>query len=330
MRLSPDRRVAAIGMLLVPGFVGHFTQLAGEDAPWAEWAQLRYFHTPGWHLFLPPAIPAAIGLALAGSVIGLAIRRTRPWWIAIVVLYAAHYLTYPYRIRNHMTHMLAELLVLGGVWAIAWMNGQRGPSARVDRIAANGMAAILCVTYFFAALHKVNESFLAFDATLSSAVGGLTTFWIYGDLGSEPPRWAMAVAIYGTIAIEALAPIIAWRVTALRVPAILVLFAFHFPHVAVMDVADYPMIASAFYPALFSRAHFRIFSRHLRPNALTLAGGAIGVAAQLWFMPWIGSLTVFGIFVAGLWGYASGAMIRMVFRPMRMRHAQGARAPSVG
>ena len=92
-------------------------------------------------------------------------------------------------------------------------------------VAANGMAAVLCVTYLFAAIHKTNENFLAFDAARSSAVDGLTTFWIYGDLGEEPPVWAMAVAIYGTIALEALAPIVAWRVRRLRVPVILALFA---------------------------------------------------------------------------------------------------------
>jgi hypothetical protein len=329
-RLSPDRRVAAVCLLLVPGFAGHFIQLAGEDAQWAEWAQLRYFHTPGWHLFLPPLVPALIAIALAGSVIGLAVRRTRPWMIAIAVLYAAHYLTYPYRIRNHMTHMLAELTVLGGVWAVARLSGARGPSLRVDRVAANGMAAVLCVTYFFAALHKLNANFLAFDAERSSAVSGLTTFWIYGDLGSEPPSWAMAIAIYGTIVIEALAPIVAWRVTALRVPAILVLYAFHFPHVAVMDVADYPMIASAFYPALFSRAHFELLARNLGVNAYTVSGGAIGACAQLWFMPWLGSLTGFGILVMVLWGYAAGAMIRMTLRPLWKRGARDARAAPLG
>ncbi len=336
--IARDERLRAIALLLVPGFVGHTIQLLGEDLPWAPWARLRYFNTPGWHLLLPPEVPIAIAVGLAVAVIGLAVRRSRPWVLAVVVFYAAHYLTYPYRIRNHMTHMLAELVMLGGVWTVGWASGAvdlrgRGRHAlRVDRWAATGMAAVLCVTYFFAALHKVNRNFVALDAARSAAVDGLTTFWIYGDLGSEPPRVAMLVAVWGTIAIEAAAPILAWRSARLRVPMVLTLLVFHFPHVAVMDVADYPMIASAFYPALFSRAHFRVLLRHARPNAWTVAGAIAGASAQLWFMPWLGSLTGFGIFVMALWGWAAGAMIRMVVHGARARRRTpaGAQAAAVG
>ena len=316
--ISRDPRVSAVCLLLVPGMIGHTLQLLGEDTPWTSAAYFRYFHTPGWHLWLSPWVPVAIAVGLALAVIGLAVRRTRPWMLALIALYLLHYLTYPYRIRNHMSHMLAELTMLGGVWVLGWalgatdLRGEGRHAPRVDAWAARGMAAVLCVTYFFAALHKMNAEFLSFDAARSSAVHGLTTFFVYGDLGATPPRWAMAVAIYGTIVIEALAPVVAWRVRALRVPAVLVLFAFHFPHVAVMNVADYPMIASAFYPALFSRSHFTLLLRHARrPNAWNVTGAALGVAAQLWFIPYWGTLTVFGIFVCALWGWASGSMLRM-------------------
>lgn len=315
-RLSRDERVQAIAILLVPALVGHAIQLAGEDVPWADWARLRYFHTPGWHLLLPPEVPVLIAVGLAVATIGLAVRRSRPWMVAIIALYAAHYLTYPYRIRNHMTFMLAQLAMLAGVW---WI-GRGARRIHVDGWAVRGMAAVLCVTYGSAALHKINTRFTSFDPTRSAAVEGLTTFWIYGDLGSMPPVWAIAVAIWGTIVIEALAPILAWRVHVLRVPLVLVLFAFHFPHVAVMNVADYPMIASAFYPALFTRAHFRLVLRHARrPNAFNVLGAALGVAAQLWFIPWWGRLTIFGIGVMALWGWASGAMIRMLVHAAKRR-----------
>lgn len=337
--IARDERLRVIGLLLVPGLFGHTIQLLGEDVPWAPWAQLRYFNTPGWHLLLPPHVPALIAVGLAIAVIGLGVRRTRPWMLAVAGLYLAHYLTYPYRIRNHMTHMLAELTMLGGVWLLGWASGAvdlrgRGKhTLRVDRWAVTGMAAVTCITYFFAALHKVNSNFLSFDPARSAAVEGLTTFWIYGDLGSEPPRVAIAVAIWGTIVIEALAPIVAWWSTRLRVPMILTLFAFHFPHVAVMDVADYPMIASVFYPALFSRAHFRVLLRHARrPNVYNVAGAVLGASAQLWFMPWLGSLTGFGIFVMGLWGWAAGSLVRMVVRGAkgRVRATEDARAAPVG
>ena len=334
--IARDERLHAIGLLLVPGFVGHFIQLSSEDVPWAGWARMRYWNTPGWHLYLPPWVPALIAALLALAVVGLAVRRTRPWMLGVIALYAAHYLTYPYRIRNHMSHMLAELTMIGGVWIVGWLGSGvdlrgRGPRALlVDRRAIDGVAAILCITYFFAALHKTNANFLSFDAARSAAVDGLTTFFIYGDLGSAPPVWAMALAVYGTIAIEAAAPIVAWRVPRLRVAAILTLLLFHFPHVAVMNVADYPMIASAFYPALFSRGHFRLLLGHARPNAYTLAGAALGVGGQLWFMPYWGALMAFGIFVMALWGWAGGAMVRMVVRARLARRSAGAPSAVVG
>lgn len=303
--VSKDPRLRAYCWLLVPAFVGHFIQLLGEDVPWADWSALRYWNTPGWHLLLPPWVPYSIAGLLAAAVIGMAIRRRRAWMAAVIGLYVAHYLTWPFRIRNHMSHMLFTLLAVGGVWLL----GRR--SIKTDRIAVSGIAAVLCVTYFFAALHKTNAAFLSLDPATSSAVEGLTTFWIYGDLGSQPPRLAMAVAVYGTVLIEALAPLVAWRAPKLRVPAVLVLFAFHFPHVAVMNVADYPMIASVSYVALFGPGHFRLVLRHARrPNAWNVTGAAVGVAAQLWFMPYWGALMAFGLFVCALWGWAAGAMLR--------------------
>jgi hypothetical protein len=300
-----DARLSAIALLVPLGLVGHFIQLAGEDFPWSVHALERYYVTPGWHLWLHPVVPAGIAVALAGAAIGLVIRRTDRWLLAVVGLYAAHYLTYPFRIRNHMTFMFAELVMIGGVLVIA-----RSDRARREGWAMIGAALVLCITYASAALHKTNTEFLAFDAARSSAVDGLTTFFIYGDLGNEPPRWAMALAIYGTIAIEALAPILAWRVERLRIPMVLALFAFHFPHVAVMNVADYPMIASAFYPAFFRENDFARVLEHMRPSVYTVLGAVIGVALQLWFMPWIGALTLFGIVVTALWGWSAAAMIR--------------------
>ncbi|MCA9605357.1 MAG: hypothetical protein KC619_07170 [Myxococcales bacterium] len=295
-------------MLLVPAFVGHTLQLLGEDTPWAPHAWARYWFEPGWHLYLPPWIPAVIAVGLAGAVIGLAVFRTRPWVAAIVVLYALHYLTYPYRIRNHMTLMLSELVMLGGLWAIdRW----RGAPPRSDRYVAAGVAAVLCVTYFFAGFHKINDVFLSLTP-VSPAVQGIDDFWIYGDLGSQAPTWARALAAWGTVVIECAVPIVAWRVPRLTAPAMLLLFAFHFPMVSVLNVSDYPMLASAFYPALFTHARFRLVLRHARrPTAFTVTGAVIGAAAQLWFMPWWGALTGFGIFVMALWGWSAGAIVAM-------------------
>jgi hypothetical protein len=331
--ISKDARLQTFGLLMVPAFVGHAIQLLGEDTPWAPHAWARYWIEPGWHLFLHPSIPSAIGVALAGAVVGLAIRRTRPWVLAIAALYWLHYLTYPYRIRNHMTHMLATLTMVGGVWLIGWAwerggSEPRGPRPRlVDRHAVDGAALVLCITYFFAGFHKINDNFLSIGAS-SHAVNAMVDFWRYGDLGHMPPSWMQALAPWGTVVVECTVPIVAWRFARLRVPAILTLLAFHFPMISTMNVSDYPMITFMSYPLLFTRGHFRILSRHLfrlsRPN---VAGAAIGVALQIWFIPWWGALTIFGLLVMALYGWSAGAMLEMVIT--RRRRASG-RSSSAG
>ncbi|MEM9071698.1 MAG: hypothetical protein AAGE52_24530 [Myxococcota bacterium] len=311
--ISHDGRLKAIFALLVPAFIGHTIQLLSEDVPWAPWAWPRYWWTPGWHLYLPPWVVIGIAVALAVAVIGVGVRRTRRWAIALIVLYIAHYLTYPYRIRNHMTYMLASLSAIGGAWLIGRLSGAKRASRLVDRYAAAAVATAVCVSYFFAGLHKTNAGFLQFNE-VSSAYEGVQTFWVYGDLGEKAPTWAVAIAIYGTLAVEYTVPLIARLVRPARVFMILALMAFHFPHVAVMNVADYPMIASAFYPALFDRAHWRILERELyRPTRWNVGGAILGAAAQCWWIPWIGGLTVFGILVCMIWGWGAGSMLRMTF-----------------
>jgi hypothetical protein len=316
--ISKDARLQTFGLLLVPAFVGHAIQLLGEDTPWAAHAWARYWIEPGWHLHLSPWIPVGIAVCLAGAVVGLAIRRTRPWVLGIAMLYALHYFTYPYRIRNHMTHVLATLSVVAGVWLIGWASRAtdargRGPHTRlVDRHAATGGALILVVTYFFAGFHKINGTFLTLGDQ-SSAVRAITSFWQYGDLGHAPPLWALVLATWGAVVIECAVPLVAWRFARLRVPAILTLFAFHTPMISTMNVSDYPMITLACYPFLFSRGHFRILSRSLfRVSASNILGASVGIGTQLWFMPWWGGLTVFGLFVMALYGWAAAAMLRMV------------------
>lgn len=340
-----DPRLRLVMLALVPGFVGHTIQLTAEDVPWDAGAWERYWWTPGWHLLVEPWVCVLLAVLLGVAVIGMGgtagwdapLRRlveprsARLWALAVIALYAAHYLTYPYRIRNHMSHMLAST----GVIAIAWLallarEGRLDPR-RGDRLALDGVALITCVTYFFAGLHKLNASFtnIAVDAEGNSIVGsaavdGLRTFFVYGDLGAHPPAWLRWLAAWGTIVIETCVPLLAWRVPRLRVVGVATLCAFHVPHVAVMDVADYPMIASAFYPALFSRAEARIYAPFFRPSRWNVAGAALGAAIQVWFLPWWGRLTIFGVFVLALWGWSLASIAHAIVT--RRRRRAGARA----
>ncbi len=323
--VSVDGRLRAIALLLPMALLGHTLQLLGEDTPWAPHAWARYWRTPGWHLYLPPWMVVAIAGALIVATLGLATRRTRPWLAAVIMTYAAHYLTYPYRIRNHMTLMLASLLAVAVAWGLGATLREggrrlidlqgRGPGARlVDRQAVRGVAVVLCVTYFFAGLHKTNEGFLAFDER-SAAFRGVQDFWVWGDLGAVAPPWAVAVATYGTLVVEYAFPIVALLVPRLTAPCVVGLMCFHFPHVAVMNVADYPMLASAFYPALFTAARWRLLERELYARSRwNVVGALVGAAAQLWWMPWWGELTIFGIGVMAIWGWWTGAMLRLCLR----------------
>jgi hypothetical protein len=298
----------------VPSFVGHTIQLTTEDAPWAVASWERSWITPGWHLALPLWVPLVIAIGLAVSVLALAARPGRATFLAVAAFYAAHYLSYPWRIRNHMSTMLAGLVVVALVMLVARASGAlvpgRSSARRVDAIAVRGLGVVIAIQYFFAGLHKLNPGFIDPSPTgLSAAVDGTTRFWIYGDLGSSPPGWVLWIAIAGTIAIELGAPIVALLVPRLSMVALAVLMIFHLPQVAVMDVADYPMIASAFYPALVSHRGALRVARHLGASRWTIGGATLGVSAQLWFMPWWGGLTIFGMFVLGLWGWSLGAMV---------------------
>jgi hypothetical protein len=313
-----DVRLRVYLCLLLPSFVGHVLQIVSEDQPWAEWARERAYINAGWHLLLPEWVPWAIAAALGASVLGLgaalrAGRRVRPAFLTLAVLYAAHYLTYPWRIRNHMTTMLGGLGVVSLVWLAARAHGAlvegRSRAREVDGAAVTGLGLVIATQYFYAGLHKINAGFLdAGPASHSAAIGGLTEFWIHGDLGSAPPEWARYVATYGTVAIEIGAPLAALLVPRVSPLAIAVLMIFHLPQIAVMNVADYPMIASASYAALLPLPLAHAAWRRLGPSRWTLTGAALGAAAQLWFMPYWGGLMAFGIFVLGLWGWALGAM----------------------
>lgn len=323
--ISTDLRLQTFGLLLVPAFVAHVIQMLGEDRPWEPLALERYWYQPGWHLFLPPWVPAVIGVLLFSAVIGLAIRRRRNWLVAIIALYWMHYLTFPFRIRNHMSHMFFGLTMLGVVWITGWLSGAanlrgEGPRVRVvDAMAVKGLALVLCITYFFAGLHKINANFLSIGEA-STAAASITQFWVYADLGTVPPDWVKWCAAYGTIFMECCVPIVAWRVRRLRVPAILALMLFHYPMVSTLNVSDYPMIVSAYYPCLFSVGHFRVLLRYaMRISRWTVGGAVIGAAMQVWAIPWWGELTIFGIFVLALWGWAAGAMVQMSLSQWRIR-----------
>lgn len=321
-----DARVRVFVAMLAMSFYGHALQLY-EDTPWREIAMRRFWATPGWHLFLPVWAPIVIGVALAIAGLIAAITRNRVALVVTLALYLAHYLTYPWRIRNHMTTMLMGIGVVSLVWLAARASGALVPgnarSRQVDRVASTGLAAVIVVQYFFAGLHKTNAIFL--DPSVggpSPAMAGVQFLWMFGSLGDHPPGWIGWIATYGSVAIETMVPVIAWRVRRLTLPAIVVMLAFHVPHVTSMGVADYPLMASTFYPSLMSRGQWRIVSRNLRPSRWTISFAVIGAAVQLWFMPWWNHMNTYGLVVLALWGFVAGAIVQAIARSALARSAR--------
>jgi len=326
---STDPRVRMVDLLLVPAFAGHALQLLREDKPWLDGAAIKYWTTPGWHLFLPPWVIVALAVVLAGCVVGLGLGRSRRWVVVVWLAYLAHYLTYPYRIRNHMTTLLLGLTVQAVPLLLAWRWGAsdlrgRGPhTERVDRWIARGIAGVVVVTYLSAGLHKLNAAYLTPDPEVSPAARVARDFLYAGELtGYYPPRWVLVGAIGLSLASELLLPTAILLFERWQYLLVAALLLFHVPLVAAFNVSDYPMIASAFFPCLLTRRSWeRLQARLVRPDLFTIGGALTGLGVQVWFMPWWGWMPAYGLMVVALWGWAIGAMVAVGYSRVRDRVA---------
>ena len=304
-------------LLMLPAFYAHSLQLMREDKPWLDDAFIKYWTTPGWHLYLSPWFILALAAAMWLCVLGLTAFRTRHWTIALWLMYLAHYMTYPYRIRNHMTTLLMGLTLQAVVLLIGWAIGAadlkgRGPHVeRIDQWIARGLAGIIVIIYLSAGFHKLNWGYLTIDPEKSSGAETIRLFVYHGGLTSYyPPDWILAGGIYGSLFCELLLPLLILTMRRFQYPLIACMLLFHLPLISVMNVSDYPMIASIFYPALFTLVLWNRLEPHIARIGVWQIGGAIlGMSAQIWFMPWWGWMTTFGVVVMGLWGWAIGAMI---------------------
>lgn len=305
--ISEDRRVSAANLLLVVGLAGHAAELVVENPPWQPWDE-RWV-TPGWHRFLPEVFPFVAAGLLAVCGVVLLWRRSRGAALAVAFAYALHHLTWPLRIRNHMSFLLAVYALEAGVWLAAGLPRDLDQRRAVDRLLAGGLAGVLVVTYLAAGIHKLNAAFLSGDPTLSSGALAARQFLVAGGLTS-PPAVVVAAAPYAVVACELTLPLVAWLVGPLRRAAVLALFAFHFPMISAMGVSDYPMLVSALYPALFTADEWSDLERKLyKPSLGKLAGTLAAVVLQARFVRHWGLTTSFGAVVAALWGWASVALL---------------------
>lgn len=331
-----DPRLRAVLVLLAPAFLGHAVQLAAEDARADAWE--RYWTTPGWHLWLPPAMPLGIGVLLAVAVlamslsalrdaprrrtrdarVGVALGAPRAWLVVVTLLFIAHYVTFPFRIRNHMGHLLALLGGASLALAVLRLSRERVPPRPMDALVLQSIVLMTCVTYAFAGLHKLNAAFLDVDlhdasGPLSAGARAVAVVWRRVGLDGPPPTTLQHLAVWGTVALELFAPLLAWRAPRVRVVAIASLLAFHALTILAMPAADYALIVCAGLPAFVSRAEALRLAPQLRPSRANALGAALGVLAQATLGPArssISSMSMLGALALGLIGWCGAALAR--------------------
>jgi hypothetical protein len=310
---SAAPRFRTFALLVLFGLIGHFAQLISEDRFWDAEYRTAMWISPGWHLEMNPVISLAIAVLLVFAVFSGIVLRKRFILGIVAVFYILHFFSYPFRIRNHMTFMLAtqgfllvSLLVTRTLRTKA--NDLRHSStALIDNQICTGLAWILVINYFFAGFHKLNTAFFSFDSSVSVGAGTIEGFLGAGQISYYAPHWLLALVLPGAIVCEMVLPTLIWRSDSFREVFILIMLAFHFPMVTTLGAADYPMIVIAFYPVLFSETRWSTFEHELlkRWNWVNVVGAFVGIAAHWWFTPDWTPNTAYGIFVAGLWGFAA-------------------------
>lgn len=327
-----DPRLRMVCCLLVPALMGHGLQIAVEDGGADGWERVAW--SPGWHQHLHPMVLVVVASGLSISALATTIsawrdapvdepssRSARTWALLVTVLFAAHSLTFPFRVRNHMSHLLAVLGAVALVSSIRLATGRSLTLRRADELSLEGVALVTLVTYFFAGLHKLNASFLdvridgaGASITGSAAIDVLRVLWRRAGLGERPPELVRLAAAWSAIVIELFVPFIAWRVARVRALALTTLCFFHVPHVSVMQASDYPMIMTLGYPAFLSREEAESLRPHLNPSAWNVSAASMGVALHLALMPRPTVLTAFGVLVMGLWGWGLGSLVARAWR----------------
>jgi hypothetical protein len=306
-------RFRAFALLILFGLIGHFAQLVTEDRFWDAEYRAAMWISPGWHLDIHPLISLALAACLLCAVVAGLVVRKRVMSAIVALFYILHFFSYPFRIRNHMTFMLAtqgflllSLLVTRTARTRASELSQ-STNVLIDNHICNGLAVILLINYFFAGFHKLNTAFLSFDLNVSEGAATIQSFLSAGHISDHAPHWLLVLLLPGAILCEMVLPTLIWTIGSVRELFILIMLAFHFPMVTTLGASDYPMIVIAFYPVLFTEGHWAAFEHELltRWNWMNVVGVIVGIAAHWRFtVEWTPN-TVYGIFVAGLWGFAA-------------------------
>lgn len=285
-------------------------QMGGLEFSWGS---------PGWHNALPFwfYIPLC-ALCLTCSV-GVMFFQQRTWVLTLTLSIAMEYLTYPLKVPNHLNVILLALTLCSAVWI---RTRRRHPSV-VDSRLADGMVGVVIAFYLCTSLHKMNSSFLSSSLDQSAAVGTLeairSLFWLT-DSTSAPLRIAFA---YGSVFIELVAPLIAWRSPKFRPLAILALFLFHLPMITRLGIIEFPWILSSLFPCFFSVPEWLWIEKRAREIPPTaLAAAVLGILVSALMTPSYSWKSVFGTAELAVWGYLSTILLEFFIHHSRKLRSQ--------
>lgn len=257
--LRSDLRLEVFAVVFALGTIFHELEFLIEQArigPFTEYMERwsRVAPSTGW--------PSSVGLTLhlanvAISLLLMLLPRRRELLCLLAPMFFLSQLASPDRIPSHSGLMAGGLLVVSILGAAEWLErlGRRARSAAMgtDWVGWTlaGLACVCSLTYLFACFYKLNPVWF------SSQSPALSFLMFESILARVGPLWGVEgvlapAAIYGTLLVEALLPVLllgrrTWAV------GCFVGIAFHVP-MLIRNVADFPTLIVAFYPAFATRA----------------------------------------------------------------------------
>lgn len=256
---TTDSRLAWFSRLLGLGFIAHVIQAVARSvmttgglgaAEFFRQAEL-YAWTPG--LFPPNGINLLVNWFLFTLLAVCLMLGMRSKWIFSLLLAVAisHFFALPFRVSNHYLMCVWSI----GLLAMLPLVLRKSPSDTVNRTLIVLLRHLMCITYFFAVLHKLNTSFLSPETTSLKVVVPPVLFDFAGLVGLENGGFKngmFTVLIYATLLTELALPfLLVYKRT--RIAGWLLGLIFHGLITYLAGVSDYTIVILSFYILFLDR-----------------------------------------------------------------------------
>jgi hypothetical protein len=280
-RLASGLRLDLFAILFALGTLHHEAEFVREQ--YQVGRVVEYMER--WRPVVPSVgWPSEVGVSLhaanvAVSLLIIVLRRRRELLSLLAVTFLLSQVASPHRVASHSGLMAAALLVIVTLAIGEWLqrfarrkhlDPERGVWYSWTLF---GLAVVCCLTYHFAFFYKLNPSWLSSgSAAPSFLIRPLAPILEPLGVPSDLYRPVLAaVAIYGTLIVELVLPLLL-LLPRTRVLGCLVGLVFHLP-MLVQGVLDFPILILACYPAFLSVTQARELVRRClaRPRAAHLA-----------------------------------------------------------